>query len=118
MARTSPGVSAKSKMSMFSAMRAGRTDLGIGEVPSSICQRKIIWAGVFPYFFAIAFDAADRRPRLVNDAVAVVGCAQRALVKERVQFHLVHGGNVPGSLDELVEIAGVEVAHTDSPNPA
>ncbi len=50
---TSSVESEKSKISKFSLIRSMFTDLGIAEWPSSICQRRITWAGDLPCCSAI-----------------------------------------------------------------
>jgi beta-fructofuranosidase len=57
---SSPG-SSKSKMSMFSLMRSGVTELGKTMSPRSICQRSTTWAGVLPTRRAIASIVGSSR---------------------------------------------------------
>ena len=102
-------VSVKSKMSMFSTMRPGRTDLGIAERPCSTCQRRTICAGVFACTslparrrcdaragIAPPFNMQPRTPshrRGSHDCVAMpsrMNVAKLPLNEKRMQFHLVH----------------------------
>lgn len=53
MAAICPSVSSKSKMSMFSAMRSARTDLGIATTPRWVSQRSTTWATDLPCFSPI-----------------------------------------------------------------
>jgi len=63
-AATSSPVRAKSKRSMFWAIRSRFADFGIATDPSSTCQRSTICARVLPYFPARA---------------ASVGCSSRSV---------------------------------------
>ena len=87
--RTAPcprSSSSKPNRSMFSAIRAGVTDLGITIVPSCRCQRSTTCAGVPPCFSAspvidgVGEHAAlgDRAPRLGGDPECGVGRADLA----------------------------------------
>ena len=125
---------------MFSAIRSGRTDLGIGQVPIWICQRKMICAGLFPVFrgevkhirvgqrierlpgrlgfLSVTLDTAYGRPRLRNDPQLLVGFAKFTLDEERVYLYLVHSRDVFGLLDKRAQMSRAEVAHAnrlDSP---
>ena len=92
---------------MFSAIRAGLVDFGITERPCCRCQRSITCAGVLPCVFgdatddrvfqgagvlavAVEGDAADRRPRLGEDAVLRAEGLHVALLEVGVDLDLVH----------------------------
>ena len=62
-ASLSSSASSTSNTSRFSAIRDGVTDFGMATRPSSMCQRSTSWAGVLPYFWAIAtISGSSSRP--------------------------------------------------------
>ncbi len=52
----SSSVRVKSKMSRFSAIRSGRTDLGMATMPRWVSQRSTTWATDLPCASRIAVD--------------------------------------------------------------
>ena len=94
----SSGVSAKSKMSMFSAMRRGSDDFGIAMfIGCWMCQRSTICAGVLPLSrgdlgddrFVEQLALAERRIGGDRDAVLRAGGEDVALVEIGMVLDLV-----------------------------
>jgi len=93
----------------------------MGEVPSSICHRRIICAGVFRYFLASSTTVGCERgsctpsfeafapyrltrqweTTLGDDPVLIIGRSKFGLIEERMQFHLIHRRYMSGLLTSL-----------------
>ena len=118
-----PSLSSKSKMSRFSAIRPGFADFGIATRPSWTCQRSTTWVADLPYFSPIPTTtgserrsspgAADRAPRLGDDAVLGVEGAARVAGAVRAELDLVHVRRHPGLLDHLAQVGRLEVGDAD-----
>ncbi len=96
----SSSVSSKSKTSKFSAIRSGRTDLGITTTPRWVSQRSTTWATVFP-----CASRSDEQGRVAEDVVPALG--ERA---PRLDLHPVLRRNSL-VLDSLVERVGLDLVH-------
>ena len=77
-AAISSSLSSKSKTSTFSRIRSGVTDFGITTLPSCRCQRRIVWAGVLPWWAAIVAIVVVVEQRALGERAPGLGGDRRA----------------------------------------
>lgn len=116
----SSGVSMKENTSPFSCILLSLLDLGMAMCPFWICQRRIIWPGVFPWAAAIStmgrmlhdFAPEQRSPRHEPYAVFPAVCAQITLLIKRVQLDLVEYGETAERAPDFLQMFDLEIGYS------
>ena len=117
---TSAGVSSKSKIAAFSAMRSAFVDFGIATIRCSTCQRRTTCAGRDAVRLGDPHESRVAEVRRLERAVALelhpaaaMPVEHVAVEQRRAPLDLVDGGQAAGRPLELVDLPEAVVAHAD-----